>query len=178
MDTSSSILKKEKRMERKFAVRINGIPLHKWYLYNEEGMQHVCPECGHVATVSQSELELCQALQPRGVNMFSRLYAKVAPRIQCVKCGFRNPYWMFCIRKYSKELTIADVVKNSIPKKIFDDRSIILDSMPNVPRENWVWNNLVKDFEGDTLDVIYLTPNRGQSRMWRALTKPYTNFGG
>lgn len=162
-------------MERKFTVKINGILLHKWYLYNEEGMQHVCPECGHVATVSQSELELCQTLQPRGVGMFSRMYEKVAPRIQCVKCGFRNPYWMFCIRKYSKELTIADVVKNSISKKIFDDRSVIIDSMPNVHRENWVWNNLAKDFEGDTIDIIYLTPQRGRPR---GMTKSYTNFGG
>lgn len=161
-------------MERKFTVRINGIPLHKWYLYHEEGMQHVCPECGHVVTVSQSELELCQTLQPRGVNMFSRLYEKVAPHIQCVKCGFRNPYWMFCIRKYSKELTIADVVKNSISKKIFDDQSIIFD-MPYTPRENWIWNDLAKDFEGDTIDIIYLTPQRGRPR---GMTKPYKNFGG
>ena len=163
-------------MTREFTVKINGIPLHKWYLYNEEGMQHVCPECGHAAVVSQSELELCQTLQPRGVGMFSRMYDKLAPSIQCVRCGFRNPYWMFCIRKYSKELTIADVVKNSISKNLFDDRTVILDSTPHIPRENWLWNEVIaKDFEGDTLNTIYLTPQRGRPR---GMTKPYTNFGG
>ena len=158
-------------MERKFAMKINGIPLHKWYLYNEYGTCHVCPECGHATTVSQSELELYQTLQPRGVDMFSIVYEKVAPRIQCAKCGFRNPYWMFCTREYSKELTIADVVKNSISKEIFDDRSLIFDSMPDIPRENMVQNDFAKDFEGDLLDFIPLKPMRG-------LSKAYTNFGG
>lgn len=92
--------------------------------------------------------------------MFSNMYVKVAPRIECVRCGFRNPYWMFCIRKYSKELTIADVIKNTFPKYTFDDRSVMIDNMPQIPRDNWIWNELAKDFEGDTLDVIPVKPRR------------------
>ena len=103
--------------------------------------------------------------------MFSSMYDKVAPRIECARCGFRNPYWMFYIRKYSKELTIADVIKNTFHKYTFDDNSVVIDSMPQIPRDNWIWSKLAKDFEGDTLDVIYLTPRRG-------LVKPYKNFGG
>ena len=165
-------------MERKFIAKINGIPLHIWYLYHEEGMQHICPECGHIEQISQSELDVCQTLQPRGINMFSSMYEKVAPRIECVRCGFRNPYWMFCIRKYSKELTLADVIKNTFPKYIFDDKSAVIDSIPQIPQDNWIWNELSKDFEGDTLDVIYLKPKRGHSQMYCGLTKPHTNFGG
>ena len=110
--------------------------------------------------------------------MFSSMYEKVAPRIECVRCGFRNPYWMFCIRKYSKELTLADVIKNTFPKYIFDDKSAVIDSIPQIPQDNWIWNELAKDFEGDTLDVIYLKPKRGHSQMYCGLTKPHTNFGG
>lgn len=146
-----------------------GVPLHKWYMFHEEGTRHVCPECGHVANVSKSELEVMYVLQPRAVGMFSHLYAKLAPKLKCVKCGYENPYWMFCIRSYEHELTLAELVTHSFTEDDIDTK-IILDSV-KVPKECHTADKLSKDFEGDLLDFIPTKPMRG-------LTKAYTNFGG
>lgn len=164
----------------------DGTPLHIWCMYHDYGKKYKCPECGWSIPLTDSTVDVLIRLQPRGrgVTMFSTMYARVAPTVECPHCHYRNPYWMFCIWTTYRQKTAAEAVSKSfeymnvmstgqptnlICTPVIDKDSLLRnkcfqmlfgDRHSSYAKTKARGQTIFADFEGDTIDVI---PVRGES---------------
>ena len=163
----------------------DGTPLHIWCMYHDYGKKYKCPECEWSIPLTDSTVDVLIRLQPRGVTMFSTMYARVAPTVECPHCHHRNPYWMFCIWTTYRQKTAAEAAsksfeymnvhsRNGSPMSVISEANIDKDSLlrnkcfhmlfgdksSSYAKAKTRGQTIFAGFEGDTIDVI---PVEGES---------------